>query len=629
MKKKKNDFRISIGIPYPFGATVLKNGVNFAISLPGEEKCKLNLYDKNTGELIFSVFLTEENRTGNVFHIFIQINTPKKRLDQILGSLESNLNLKDCAYLYQIREKEFIDPYAKIIYGREYYGLKKGTKADDKIFCGIYSSEFNWEEEKSLQIPLADLFLYKFHMRGFTKHISSQIPEKGTFAGAAQKIPYLKELGINGVQLMPIYEYNEILPQIGMGITDKINYWGYSEDNAYFAPKTSYASNTENASLELKNMIQAFHLNGIEVIMEMNFTAATNQLLILECLRYWSSEYHVDGFKLSGENVPYVLLATDPLLGKTKLFAEGWDIDKIYGKESTVSFRNLAEYNVGYSIDARRFLRGDEEQVGGFAYRFARNPEKYGIINYITNHDGFTLMDLYSFDEKHNEKNGENNRDGADYNFSWNCGSEGRTRIRKVVQLRKKMIRNTLAVLFLSQGTPLLLAGDEFGNSQSGNNNAYCQDNEISWLDWSGIENNKDIVTFVKQLIKLRKEHPILHMERPFKNMDYISCGVPDISFHSAKAWYPDYSHYSRMLGVMLAGNYVLINRKEKENSFYFIFNMYWEKRGFDLPSLSEGLNWYLVLDTDGFYRFEEVQLLDNQRLYEAAARSIVVLIGK
>ncbi|WMJ87554.1 alpha-amylase family glycosyl hydrolase [Anaerocolumna sp. MB42-C2] len=611
-KKSKSGFILEKGNPLLPGVTVLNNGINFAVSVYGSDTCCLNLYDKDTGSLRESVVLTNQNRTGNVFSVLIK-----------------NLDINGITYTYQVRNKEFIDPYVKQIYGRELYGKVLSAEETKLLRGGIYQTGFSWQGEWPLHIPYSKLIIYKLHVRGFTRHPSSGVTNGGTFLGVVEKIPHLKELGVNCLQLMPIYEYNEIIGQNGFNGNHKMNYWGYSNENYYFAPKASYCAEPSHQADELKYMIDTLHKNGIEVIMEMNFVKGLNPGFIQDCLRFWYLEYHLDGFKVSSETVPGILIGTDPILGKVKLLAEGWDVDRIYPKDMVPDFKNLAEYNSGFSVDTKRFLRGDEEQTPAVANRMKKNPDKCGVINYITNHDGFTLMDLYSYDVKHNEKNGENNQDGADYNYSWNCGTEGKTQSKKVRYLRKKQIRNALLLLFLSQGTPLLLAGDEFGNSQEGNNNAYCQDNEISWLDWDLLEQNKSLFQFVKQLIKLRTEHPILHMEEQLRNMDYIACGLPDISFHGIKAWYPDYSHYSRVVGVMLAGNYVKINRNENDRIFYLGFNMHWENHGFDLPKLPAGKQWYVLYNSNTENNIMEEQLLINQRIYEIPARTAVVLISK
>jgi len=610
--KSKTGFKITQGMPIPLGVTIVSGGFNFAVAVPNEQECRLNLYDKITGELVETILLTEKHKTGNVFSVIIK-----------------NVNIQSLSYMYQLKEKEFIDPYVKSIYGRENYGKLLTLEEKSLIRGGFSTSSFDWQERQALQLPYAELIIYKMNVRGFTKHTSSQVKDKGTFLGVIEKMSYLKELGINCVQLMPIYEYNEIIEYKGMIDAYKINYWGYSGENAYFAPKVSYAADPSNVVQELKTMVNLLHKNGIEIIMEMNFTSGTNPGLIQDCLRYWSFEYKIDGFKLNSAVVPTTVLATDPILSTTKMLAAGWDISQIYEKDFEPIFKNLAEYNDGYSVDVKRFLKADEEQVGPFASRLKRNPDKCSVVNYITNHDGFTMRDLYSYDVKHNEANGENNNDGTEYNYSWNCGAEGNTKKKKVLDLRKKQIRNAFIALMFSQGTPMFLAGDEFGNTQFGNNNAYCQDNEIAWLNWNLLKTNIDTFTFIKQLIQIRKEHPILHLEHQLRNMDYISCGFPDLSYHGIKAWYPDFSHYSRMLGVMLSGNYAKINRIQNDQNFYFAYNMHWEKHEFDLPKLPVGMKWYVLLDTANQTIGTDMQLSKNQRQYEVVARAVVVLIGK
>jgi isoamylase len=618
-KKKINHISIAKGMPIPFGSSLCNDGIHFAVSLPNTEECKLNLYDAYSGDKKESVTLDSEYKWGSVYSVLIKEYSKTDLLE----------------YTYQINEKEFVDPYAKLIKGREIYGKQLSLEEKQKVRGVLTFDEYPWKEDKQLKIPFHDLIIYKLHVRGFTKHNSSSVEHKGTFLGLMEKIPYLLELGINCVQLMPIYEYNEVIEPFGC-TKNKINYWGYGKDNYYFAPKSSYASNPNQAIFELKTLVETLHKNGIEVIMEMYFENGTNYGLIQDCLRFWHLEYHVDGFRFNSDAIPTTLLATDPILANVKLLTEGWNIDQIYAKDYEPKFKNLAEYNVGFSNDARRYLRGDEEQVGAFVNRFSRNQNKCAVINFITNHDGFTLMDLYSYDYKHNEVNGENNNDGPRYNYSWNCGLEGPTNKKKILDIRKKMIRNALTTLLFSQGTPLLLAGDEFGNSQKGNNNPYCQDNDITWLDWSLLKINQDLFIFLKELIRIRKEHPILHREDPLRSMDYISCGFPDVSYHGVKAWYPDYSYYNRMLGIMLSGQYVLINRKENDKSFYIAFNMHWEKHQFDLPYLPVGEKWYPLLNTETYksdslyeYTLEETKPLDNQRQVELTARSIIILIGK
>ncbi|MDF2608679.1 MAG: alpha-amylase [Lachnospiraceae bacterium] len=633
-KQGEGSIKIEKGMPVPLGTTMGNGGINFAVSLPDVDACDLKLYQIHAGELVATIHLNEQYKTGSVFSVFIK-TAQSDNVKPIRKTPE--FSLKDYVYTYQIGKNEFLDPYAKVVYGRNVYG--KILSEDEKLQLrgGVLLQDFDWQQDTKLRLPYSRLIIYKLNVRGFTKHDSSKVKQKGTFLGISEKIPYLKELGINCIQCMPIYEFNEIISgsqryeSKNAGLDCKINYWGYSSDNLYFAPKASYGTNPYNVANELKTLVKNLHQNGIEMIMEMYFPYGTNQNLIHDCLRFWSMEYHIDGFKLTGGALPYQLIASDPILSNTKLFANGWDTEAIYGRDFIPNTKNLAEYNDVYSVNLKRLLKGDESQVRTFAEGMKYNPIKCGVINYVTNQDGFTLMDLYSYDLKHNEINGEKNADGMEYNYSWNCGQEGKTKKKKIIELRKKQIRNAFMLLFCSQGTPLLLAGDEFGNSQQGNNNAYCQDNEISWLNWEDLNTNREIYEYVKSMIQLRKQHPILHMEQPLRSMDYISCGFPDISYHGTKAWYPDYSYYSRLLGIMLTGRYAKINRNDNDNTFYLAINMHWDNHTYDLPKLPKGMRWHIVADTNEASIREEKNIfaLDNQLQYEVVARSCILFIGK
>lgn len=605
------------GNPLPLGTTVNKEGINFSISLPNESKCILHIYDKETKEKLDSYLLTKEDKVGSIFSAFIK-----------------NINPNECIYRYEIKEKEFIDPYARAIIGGEQFGNYNKDREKQTYGAFIYKSDA-LIEDKRLNIPYHELIIYKLNVRGFTMDKSSNVMNKGTFKGIIEKIPYLKELGINCVMLMPCYEFDEIMVLDTNTHQSKVNVWGYSESNYYFAPKSSYSSK-DNADAELKTLIYELHQNEIEIIMDMYFIRGTSQILISNCIRYWASEYHVDGFKLSGESLPVTLLATDPILSETKIIAEGFLVEEIYMKDFNPVYKNLAEYNSGYSSDVKQLLRGDEEKVYSFTKRLINNPNKCGVINYITNHDGFTLNDLYSYDVKHNELNHEYNRDGTNYNYSINCGVEGKTNDENVLRLREKRVKNALITLFFSQGTPLLLAGDEFLQSTDGNNNCYCQDNETYYLDWSLVKKNESMVSFVKLLIDLRKEHPILHKREAFSFMDYLSIGIPDVSFHSIKAWITDYTPYNRMLGVMYAGAYSLgKNNQTMDNTFYIVFNMHGISHEFDLPNLKKGFQWKIVINTNtknailNENSLELNEQIKNRQRVIIDAYSILILIGK
>ncbi|BCJ95769.1 glycogen operon protein GlgX homolog [Anaerocolumna cellulosilytica] len=615
--KSKIGLRIKKGEPYPFGVSFCKNSVNFSLSLPEFAACCLNLYRLSTGECLDTIYLDKEYKTGHVFAVRLEWNRQK-------CSITNVSDFSDLAFEYQAGEKAITDPYTFLLYGRDQYGL---NSRDTKLLSGFPEEDYPWKEEGRCSISYTQLIIYKLHVRGFTIHPSSEVKHKGTFLGISEKIPYLKELGINSILLMPAYEYNETLTARGIGGKEKLNYWGYSEDNLYFAPKASYAFRPHQVMKEFKDMVQAIHNNGMEVFMEMNFAPGTNSVLIQECLRHWVRQYHIDGFRLVGDGQSVALAAADPLLGNIKLMTESWEGRYSYEAYKLPVFKNLSEYNQGFSVTVKRFLRSEEGQVEEFSKRFLKNPEQWGVVNYITNHDGFTLMDLVSYDIRHNEANGEKNLDGMEYNYSWNCGKEGVTKNKKIVALRRKQIRNALTLLFLSQGTPLILAGDEFGNSQQGNNNAYCQDNDLSWLDWDILKNTEDIFHTVQKLIQIRKEHPVFRMEQQPRCIDYMSCGFSDVSFHGVVPWVPDYSFYSRVLGIHLAGHYVMRNRQDKDNCFYIAINFHWEVQSFKLPPSAPGTKWYIYWNTEEEQTL--TMLLENQGIYQVPSRTVIIFISK
>lgn len=621
------------GEPFPLGVKQRNGAIHFSVVILDDNQCKLHLYKKGEEIPFTTIVMGESECIGGIFTIGI-CNLPKEEWE----------------YTYEVRGKEFVDPCAKRIAGRTEWG-KRLTRREKQFVRGIVEfDDYPWKQDVKLTIPYHELILYRLHVRGFTKHASANVKHNGTFLGLREKIPYLKKLGINAVELMPVYEFHEVMeseyPERGRYSSyemmsdnireyidlqeqeNKLNYWGYSDYANYYAPKSAYAA-TDNPVIEFKQTVEALHKNGIEVILEMYFKGGTNPVFILECMRYWVLEFHVDGFHFSNSVVP-TIVAKDPFFADIKLITEGWNTYEVY-QERVPRFKNLAECNEEFQTVARRFLKGDEEQVNPFSYHFRSNPEKCGKINYITNNNGFTMMDLYSYDIKHNEANGEENRDGTNYNYSWNCGIEGVTRRKKVVDLRQKQIRNAFLILLLNQGTPLIYAGDEFGNTQQGNNNAYCQDNEISWLDWNQRNKTTSPFRWVQELIRLRKLHPILHKEDEMRVMDYISCGYPDLSYHGLKAWYPDYSNYSRVLGIMLCGRYAKRNRFEEDDFFYFMFNMHWETQEFDLPDLPPRLKWVKVLDTmkDGRQWKKEAVEVVNQNRVMVNPRSVLVLISK
>ena len=473
--------------------------------------------------------------------------------------------------------------------------------------------------------------MYSFHVRGFTKQRYSGVRHKGTFLGITEKAEYFKELGINQIKLMPAYEFTEMESvktharyRKKEELPKRLNYWGYTKA-FHFAPKRAYAA-TKDPVREFKDMVKTMHRLGIEVLMEFYFPEGCNPRYITECLQYWVQEYHVDGFHVRGVQGICNLMATDPLFADTKLLNIYFPVEEIYGKKNLPKKRMVAECNDGFMIDVRRFLKGDEESLKAFAERMRRNPKGSGLINYIASHDGFTLCDLVSYEERHNEDNGEQNRDGRVQNYSWNCGEEGKSRKKKILELRNRQMKNAWCMLLLSAGTPMILAGDEFCNSQLGNNNPYCLDNEISWLDWKGYKSgNSEMFRFVKDLIAFRKKHKILHMGQELSMTDSLSCGFPGISYHSSSAWYGELDGQNRKIGVMYCGKYA-----DEDELIYIAYNMHWMEHTFALPALPGGYRWNVALDTsEGILEEDKWRLLPDSRQVQVSSRTVIVLIGR
>ncbi|MDY3250975.1 MAG: hypothetical protein SOX32_11585, partial [Candidatus Choladocola sp.] len=404
----------------------------------------------------------------------------------------------------------------------------------------------------------------------------------------------------------------------------RMNFWGYGE-GFYFAPKYSYAAGNSPVE-ELKDMIRAFHAEGIEVLPEFSFGDHTDLGLISRCLDYWASEYHVDGFCVIARNEIASELARMPLFRKRKLICS-WFPESIIKENEKAPKTLLAESNDGFLYDCRRLLKGDENALAPFAAALRKNPEGCAGLNYITNHDGFTLMDLVSYDRKHNLENGEQERDGSDYNVSWNCGVEGPSKKREIQQLRMRQRKNAYAMMLFSQRTPMLLAGDEFGNSQNGNNNPYCHDSELSWVDWSRYKSGGELLDFVKKGIAYRKAHRVLHQQRELKCSDVLSTGFPDLSFHGDQAWFGDFDRTNRHLGCMYSGAYA-----QEEGFIYIAYNFHWSEQDFALPLLPRKQSWYKVMDTsqkDSFAQEVQQECLGDARSFSVPARTIVILEGR
>ena len=594
------------------GAVPVKDGIVFSMERKNNEEASLLLYKKGSKEVIQEIPFPATNTIGDIVCV---------KAEKIASARYE--------YNFCIDGKVTLDPYAKVLIGTGKFGEE--YPEGHEVRCAMIAGNYDWEDDRKPQIAYEDAVMYSFHVRGFTKQRYSGVRHKGTFLGITEKAEYFKELGINQIMLRPAYEFAEMESvktharyRKEEELPKRLNYWGYTKA-FHFAPKRAYAA-TKDPVREFKDMVKTMHRLGIEVLMEFYFPEGCSPRYITECLQYWVQEYHVDGFHVRGVQGICNLMATDPLFADTKLLNIYFPVEEIYGKKNLPKKRMVAECNDGFMIDVRRFLKGDEESLKAFAERMRRNPKGSGLINYIASHDGFTLCDLVSYEERHNEDNGEQNRDGRVQNYSWNCGEEGKSRKKKILELRNRQMKNAWCMLLLSAGTPMILAGDEFCNSQLGNNNPYCLDNEISWLDWKGYKSgNSEMFRFVKDLIAFRKKHKILHMGQELSMTDSLSCGFPGISYHSSSAWYGELDGQNRKIGVMYCGKYA-----DEDELIYIAYNMHWMEHTFALPALPGGYRWNVALDTsEGILEEDKWRLLPDSRQVQVSSRTVIVLIGR
>ena len=561
------DMKTAVGFPFPQGCTVEGQTVNFSVAVPEGQTCELIIYKKGARASAFSQEMPYSDVAGNLHFLSVVLEQPE-----------------DYEYCYKIGGKIVPDPYGKAFSGREHWSVSKG-KEKRKLRTRIVTDTFDWEKSQFPHLKKEDVIAYSLHVRGFTKHSSSGVAHKGTFAGVTEKLPYLQKLGINQIHLMPVYEFDENQRHV--------NYWGYGKAY-FFAPKASYAAG--DPVNEMKSLVRQMHLAGIEVILEMPFTEGTTFSLILDCLRYWVMQYHVDGFIVN----PYICnpdeLAKDPVLAKSKILK----------KED--GFQNVM----------RRFLKGDEGMIRDVICQLKNQDTQ--LYNYIASHNGFTLCDVVSYDGKHNEANGENNLDGPDYNYSWNCGAEGNSRKKAVNELRKNQIFNAFFLLLFAQGMPCILSGDEFMNTQKGNNNAYCQDNLISWLDWNQLSRQEELYTFVCRLIALRKA---CMKQTAKKSEDTMGrSGIPQISYHGEDAWQMPAGRASRQLGVFY-------HEECTEKDFYIAYNMHWLSHSFALPSLPKGMEWVCIAGTKEGVLDEKEAVPVKDKKVQLEERTIKVFVGR
>jgi glycogen operon protein len=684
-------YAVERGHPLPPGATVHRDGVNFSIFSRHATACWLLLFEPGNQIPAATVFLDpHSNRTGQVWHIFI------RGLDvgaHYAFRFDMQPNPDPSIYRFDPR-LQLLDPRALVLSDGAKWGTYKAKTQPLRhgVVCEYY---FDWGQDQPLNIPLVDSIIYEMHVRGFTRHPTSGVANPGTFAGLIEKIPYLKSLGVTAVELLPVNEFEE-------GDTDRVNpftgeplvnLWGY-QPTAFYAPNTAYSSkrNDGEQMREFKQLVKSMHEAGIEVILDMvfNHTAegdetgpawsfrgidnatyyildpATGKYLnysgcgntvnannpvvrefIVDCLRYWVTEMHVDGFRFDlaailgrGQdggvlkNPPLIeSMAYDPVLANTKLIAEAWDAAGLYQVGTFPSWGRWAEWNGIFRDDVRKFVKGDAGMTSALATRLLGSPdlyetsarEPYHSINYITCHDGFTLNDLASYNEKHNLANGDNNQDGSNANFSWNCGVEGPTTDLVVNELRARQRKNFAAILLFSHGVPMLLGGDEMARTQQGNNNAYCQDNEVSWVNWEMAESNADLMRFFQLMIAFRKRCPMLRRDT------FALDGETGfhVTWHGTKRMSADWSPESRSVAMQ----WTQLHKDGTRDDLHFIAHSHWQSQEFELPDIAKRM-WFRLVDTalqspaDIAEEGLEFPLL-SQDTYPVKARSVAIFIAK
>ncbi|MCD4781337.1 MAG: glycogen debranching protein GlgX [Candidatus Omnitrophica bacterium] len=703
----KTNRQVHPGQPEPLGATWEGNGTNFAIYSEYAQCVYVCLFDRKGQAPTDIIPLTRSDHA--VWHIRVEGIHPGQMYGyKVEGPYDPVNGQRFNAH------KLLLDPYAKAVFGQydnsenHLQGYAMDHKEQDLSFSLLESfahvpkslvidNHFDWQDDKPLNISLNDLILYEIHLKGFTAHPSSMVKHPGTYLGLIEKIPYLKKLGVNAVEVLPVQHFFVRDGLVSAGLSE---YWGYNTVS-FLAPEPSYGSKREPGVevVEFKTMVRELHKAGIEVIMDVvyNHTAEGNELgpticyrgvdnatyyslvgvdgqpyrhylndtgcgntfniehplvmrLVMDSLRYWVEVMHVDGFRFDlasilarvkgrydKDSLFFKLIQDDPVLNQRKLIAEPWDLTTYQVGHFPY---NWSEWNGRFRDTIRRFNKGDPRQIQDLAWRLTGSADLYGqdqrqphnSINFITCHDGFTLSDLYAYNQKHNEANKEDNRDGSNDNHSWNCGCEGPTDEDSVNRLRKKMAKNALCFLFFSIGTPMLLAGDECMRTQQGNNNAYCQDNELTWFDWGLIDRHDDLFHFSQKAIAFRQHYSILKREKFLSGKDQDHDNVPDVLWFDAHLNTPDWLNPDlKCLCYQFDGSEIPSDLGDYH--LFFILNADEKEQTIELPQY-DGKQWYRAIDTDlpageEFCQIEAEVLLSPPERYLAKPYSVVVLIGK
>ncbi len=611
------------------GVQPAADGVTFTFEGAKEAECAILLYD-------------------NKMRIKERICAPA---DYCMGAVRSvtvqGIDVRHLAYNYEIDGKICPDAYATRILGRDRWADAGRAEWNYTVCCGCGKDDFDWQGDRRPEIPRHRMVMYKLHVRGFSMDAGIRGRTRGTFAAVREKIPYLKELGITTVEFMPVYEFEEIMPKSGAFVPehlrwqsreedlikpepepaafDKVNYWGYAE-GSYFAVKASYAAGGSPES-EWKELIRALHANGMECVMEVYVSENMNQNIILEALRYWVREYHVDGFHLLGENVPVSLITQDAWLARSKIFYRSYGERQL---SEAGNYPHLFVYSDEYLYPVRKMLNRCCGKLGDFICQQRKQHDTLGFVNYIADNNGFSLIDLFSYEGKHNEANGEDNFDGNNWNYSNNCGAEGRSNRRGVKEQRERQLCNAFVILFCGQGVPLLYSGDELGNTQNGNNNAYCQDNPVGWVNWRKGGKYAWLTDFVKKIAAFRQAHPGIGAEEPKKLSDFKRKGFPDLSYHGESAWVSEFPGEEQAVGMMYCGAYAAREDGSEDDFIYICYNFRSGISRLALPKLPAKKTWRIVVDTSrGHEAFLEKEEPFGGAQITIRGQSIMILTGK
>lgn len=611
LKKTSGDF-------HTFGCVVRGELSIFTYSISKPSPSGVLLFDKKSHRKIGEYYADWQDIFGRVVSIAIQ-----------------GIDWEHTVYLLDLDDEVVVDPYARLIYGREKWRDESRQENCYQVYGGPIYKEYSWKDKGSqLKVPEEKDIMLRLHLRGLTMGTGLGEDKRGNYKGLMSRLKSMADYGITLLEIQPLYDFEELRYLTVSNLPYKkenkpkaeapygVNYWGYGPAD-YFAPKSSFFGG-EDQDLHMKEMVEAIHNHGMKLVMEFSFEGNQDSRFIIDCLRYWAKEYHVDGFRLLGMGLPMDAIRRDPFLSKARIYSDQLDYGLLSLEDE--NYRHLYVENADFLYPLRKLQNHMDGSITEFANMMRRQNKAYGFVNYAASTLGFTLRDVYSYSEKHNEDNGEDNRDGMNYNFCHNYGVEGDSNSRNVINERMRHIRMALATVLMAQGIPMIQAGDTFGNTQKGNNNAYGQDNEIGWVTYSKKKNFRDLHAYIGKLIAFRKAHPILSSIQPKELSDYRHMGLPDLSYHDREPWTPWLTDDRKSIGILYCGEY---SSSDNKDDIYLCFNFYFEEVEFALPTLLNGKKWHYLTNTCIADWNESKDPLEKQDCILVPGGSLTVLLGK